>query len=118
MAHVPATKIRVPPVPPEHIPRPAAEAELDRGAGQGLVLVCAPPGSGKTSLLAAWVRATPATPTAWVCLEPEDADPRRWWSAVLASLTALPAVPAASRLHRLVAARGTVEQDFLGEVVE
>ncbi|MDF2978464.1 MAG: ATP-dependent transcriptional regulator, MalT-like, LuxR family, partial [Actinomycetospora sp.] len=118
MGHVSPTRMRPPDVAREHIRRPALEAALDRGADGGLTLVCAPPGAGKTTLLAAWVRATPARPTAWVRLEPEDADPRRLWSAVLAALTALPEVPASSRLRRLLVTRTTVEQDFLAEVVE
>ncbi len=118
MFHVPPSKVTPPAVPPEHIRRPALEAALDRGADQGLTLVCAPPGSGKTSLLAAWVRATRGPPTAWVRLEPEDTDPRRLWTAVLAALTALPGVPESSRLRRLVVSRATVELDFLGELLE
>ena len=118
MFRVPPSKVTPPAVPPEHIRRPALEAALDRGADQGLTLVCAPPGSGKTSLLAAWVRATRGPPTAWVRLEPEDTDPRRLWAAVLAALTALPDVPESSRLRRLVVSRATVELDFLGELLE
>ena len=118
MFQVPRSKTTPPPVPSEHIRRPAVEAELDRATDRELALVSAPPGSGKTSLLASWVGADPDQPTAWVRLDPEDADPRRLWSAVLAALTDLPAVPASSRLHRLVVSRTTVELDFLTELVE
>src|SRR3954471_6729548 len=98
MFHVPPVRTTPPPVPAAHIRRPALEADLDRGADRELTLVCAPPGSGKTSLLSAWVRASSGPPTAWVRLEPEDSDPRRLWSAVLAALTRLPTLPASSRL--------------------
>ncbi|HSK27906.1 MAG TPA: hypothetical protein VK894_13430, partial [Jiangellales bacterium] len=118
MFQVPAAKVTPPAVPPEHIRRPALEAALDRGADRALTLVCAPPGSGKTSLLAAWVAATGGPPTAWVRLEPEDTDPRRLWVGVLAAVTTLPGVPPSSRLHRLVVSRATVELDFLGELLD
>jgi LuxR family transcriptional regulator, maltose regulon positive regulatory protein len=118
MFHVPSSKTTPPSVPCDHIRRPAVEAELERAADRQLTLVCAPPGSGKTSLLSAWVRESPAPPTAWVRLEPEDSDPRRLWSAVLSALTALPSVPAASRMRRLVVSRDAVELDFLGELLE
>ncbi|WP_433787831.1 LuxR C-terminal-related transcriptional regulator [Actinomycetospora sp. CA-101289] len=118
MFHVPPSKVTPPPVPPEHIRRPGLEAALERGTDAALTLVCAPPGSGKTSLLAAWVASTRGPPTAWVRLEPEDTDPRRLWAAVLAALTALPGVPPSSRLHRLVVSRATVELDFVGELLE
>src|SRR3954468_17492447 len=118
MFHVPPVRPTPPPVPAAHIRRAALEADLDRSADRELTLVCAPPGSGKTSLLSAWVWRTPDTPTAWVRLEPEDSDPRRLWSAVLAALTALPGLPSSSRLRRLVVSRETVELDFLGELVD
>src|SRR3954468_15713113 len=112
MVHVPSAKTAPPDLPPEYIRRPALEAELDRAADRELTLVCAPPGSGKTSLLAAWIRESPAPPTAWVRLDPEDSDPRRLWSAVLTALTALPSVPPSNRMHRLVVSRDAVELDF------
>ncbi len=118
MFRVPSSKTAPPPVPPEHIRRPAVEADLDGATDGQLTLVCAPPGSGKTSLLTAWVRESAGPPTAWVCLEPEDSDPRRLWSAVVAALAALPSVPSCSRMRRLVVSRDAVELDFLGELLE
>jgi LuxR family maltose regulon positive regulatory protein len=118
MFHVPPSKTALPDLPSEYVGRPAIEAELDRTTDQELTLVCAPPGSGKTSLLTAWVRDSPAPPTAWVRLEPEDSDPRRLWSAVLTALTALPSVPPSNRMHRLVVSRDAVELDFLSELLE
>ncbi len=118
MVHVPPSKTAVPEIPSGYVRRPAVEAELDRTADRELTLVCAPPGSGKTSLLTAWIRGSPAPPTAWVRLDPEDSDPRRLWSAVLTALTALPSVPPSNRLHRLVVSRDAVELDFLSELLE
>ena len=51
-----ATKVNVPGVRPDLVPRPRLARRLDEGRGRGLVLVCAPAGYGKTVLLAGWVR--------------------------------------------------------------
>jgi LuxR family transcriptional regulator, maltose regulon positive regulatory protein len=47
-----ATKLNVPGLRPGLVPRPRLARRLDEGGGQGLVLVCAPAGYGKTMLLA------------------------------------------------------------------
>ena len=53
-----------------------------------LVLVDAPAGFGKTTLVAQW-RSSPAEkrPFAWVSLDRGDSDPRRLWSYVVTALT-------------------------------
>ena len=118
MAHAPRSRSGPPALPPGHVRRGALEAVLARGADRDLVLLSAPPGFGKTSLLTSWIGDDHGRATAWVCLEPEDRDPRRLWSAVLEALTALSVVPATSRLHRLVVSRSTVAPEFLAELAE
>jgi LuxR family transcriptional regulator, maltose regulon positive regulatory protein len=117
MVSVAPSKLAPPALPRDLVPRPALRKALDRGAGQALTLVCAPPGFGKSLLLAEWVKRSPQTPTAWVSLDEDDGDPRLLWSAVLAALRACPAVPPSSRLHRLVVSRTTVDLDFLDDVL-
>ena len=51
-----ATKLHVPGSRPGLVPRPRLTGRLTEGLGQGLVLVCAPAGYGKTVLLAQWAR--------------------------------------------------------------
>ncbi|WP_280335016.1 LuxR C-terminal-related transcriptional regulator [Nocardia wallacei] len=67
-----------------------ADARLDRAvrAGNGhTVLVCAPAGSGKTVLVADWIRRRHAnTPVGWVGLGDAAADPDRLWPAVADAL--------------------------------
>ncbi|MET0765160.1 MAG: LuxR C-terminal-related transcriptional regulator [Blastococcus sp.] len=107
----------VPGLPPEFVPRPALLTALDRGENSALTLVCAPPGYGKTLLLADWVRRHQET-SAWVSLDEEDDDPRRLWASVLAALRACPAVPASSPLHTLAVPRTTVGIDFLTDLLD
>ena len=57
-------------------------------------MVSAPAGSGKTLMLADWVRSGEGPETAWISLDADDNDPRRLWSAVLTSLLALPSMSA------------------------
>jgi LuxR family maltose regulon positive regulatory protein len=69
----------------------------------GLVLVSAPAGFGKTTLLAEWTRQKETTiPTAWISLDEGDNDPVRFWDYFIAALRTLrPAIgeTASTLLH-------------------
>ncbi|HLN69086.1 MAG TPA: LuxR C-terminal-related transcriptional regulator [Streptosporangiaceae bacterium] len=80
-----ATKLNVPGLRPGFVPRPRLARRLDEGADRGLVLVCAPAGSGKTAVLADWVRSG-QRPAAWLSLDDGDNDPARFWRHVVAAL--------------------------------
>src|SRR5215469_13070814 len=80
-----ATKLYVPRVQSGFVPRPRLVMRLDEGLARGLVLVCAPAGFGKTSLLADWARGG-QRPVAWLSLDAGDNDPARFWRHVVASL--------------------------------
>src|SRR4051794_24871571 len=98
---VPAGKVLVPELPPDFTPRPRLRRRLDEATPDQVVVVSAPAGSGKTLLLADWVRTTEGPDTAWVELDAGDDDPRQLWSAVVASLLAIPAVAGRGHLHRV-----------------
>ena len=47
-------------------------ADLDARAAADVALVCAPPGYGKTLLLADWAQTSTAIDTAWVDIDRDD----------------------------------------------
>lgn len=95
------TRLYVPPVRPEWVPRPHLLELLDAGLWQGspecarrLTLLSAPAGAGKTALIAAWLSAIrPAGAltslrdrVAWLSLDEADNDPLRFLGYLLAAL--------------------------------
>jgi LuxR family maltose regulon positive regulatory protein len=77
----------------------------------GPVLLVAPPGFGKSTLLGQWRQAA-ELPLAWVSLDAGDNDPMLFWNYVVAALQAIePAVP-------LTPPAGLIgEQDFVDAIV-
>lgn len=69
-------KLVIPTPPPGVVERPRLSRQLDAAAGVPLTVVHGPPGSGKTTAVAAWARRTEPTP-AWITLDRDDRDPRR-----------------------------------------
>ena len=73
------------------VPRPRLSETLDAGAAAKLLLVSAPAGFGKTTLLAEWLAAGPAAPAdersaAWLSLDRGDNDPASFWTYLIAAL--------------------------------
>jgi LuxR family transcriptional regulator, maltose regulon positive regulatory protein len=68
------TKLRPPRLREGHVTRPRLLAQLDRGLGQGLILITAPAGYGKTSLAVEWLGQRPFLTTAWLSLDETDND--------------------------------------------
>jgi LuxR family maltose regulon positive regulatory protein len=80
-----ATKLHVPGPQAGFVARPRLVELLEEGLARGLVLVCAPAGSGKTALLAGWARRGD-WPVAWLSLDAGDNDPARFWHHAVAAL--------------------------------
>lgn len=75
-----ATKFYIPMPRADLMPRPRLIDKLAQGVTKPLVLISAPAGFGKTTLLAEW-RASPegrTLPLAWLSLESEESDPLRF----------------------------------------
>jgi LuxR family maltose regulon positive regulatory protein len=85
------TKLYVPRSRRALVPRPRLSERLDRGTASKLMLVCAPAGFGKTTLLTEWLATGPAAPAnerlaAWLSLDRADNDPVSFWTYVIAAL--------------------------------
>jgi LuxR family maltose regulon positive regulatory protein len=74
MGSVPTSKVAVPHVPPHAIRRPSLQDGLLAELGtRPVVLLCAPSGYGKTTLLAQALRALPGdVAVAWITVQPGD----------------------------------------------
>lgn len=73
-------KLEPPRLHMDAVPRERLLARMDQGIGLPLTLLLAPPGFGKTTLLAQWhahVLATGQAQVAWLSLDEDDADPAR-----------------------------------------
>ena len=83
------TKLYAPPPRPGVVARPRLARLLERGARAKLTVVSAPPGFGKSTLLAEWFAAAlsgDARAAAWVSLDPADNDGGTFWTYVITAL--------------------------------
>lgn len=80
------TKLYIPPVRPELVPRPRLIERLNAGllSRRKLTLVSAPAGYGKTTLVNAWLRSTDQ-PFAWISLDEGDNDLIRFLNYLVAA---------------------------------
>jgi len=85
------TKLYIPRSRSGLVLRPRLSERLDQGTASKLVLVSAPAGFGKTTLLTEWLAARPAALAgqrlaAWLSLDRGDNDPAAFWAYVIAAL--------------------------------
>jgi LuxR family maltose regulon positive regulatory protein len=83
-----ATKLFIPPARPKAVLRPQLFKRLNQGLDNKLILISAPAGFGKTTLLSEWV-ASCSLPVAWLSLDEGDSDPSRFIAYLVASLQTL-----------------------------
>ncbi|NJD60670.1 MAG: hypothetical protein FIA98_14850, partial [Anaerolineae bacterium] len=74
-----STKLSVPPVRSKFVPRERLIQKLNEGLGCKLILISAPAGYGKSTLLSAWLDNL-AIPSAWIALDDNDNDLLRFLS--------------------------------------
>src|SRR6476659_1760331 len=81
------TAAPVPPVPPFHVARPRLLDLLDAGARSPRTAVVAPPGAGKSVVLASWIHER-CPDAAWVACHDPHSDPVAFWGDVSGALRA------------------------------
>ncbi|HVN55873.1 MAG TPA: LuxR C-terminal-related transcriptional regulator [Anaerolineaceae bacterium] len=107
------TKLRVPPARQRVVLRARLLDHLAADSAAGLILVCAPAGYGKTTLLADWARSmqNAGTAVAWYTLDASDGDPIPFGSYLIHSfLQALGSLPELTQIARRL--RSTPEMDL------
>jgi LuxR family maltose regulon positive regulatory protein len=67
------------------IPRPRLTPQLERAQGGDVILISAPAGFGKTTLVTEWAAGKRGL-IAWLSLDEADNDPVRFWRYIVASL--------------------------------
>jgi LuxR family maltose regulon positive regulatory protein len=84
------TKLIVPPARPGLVPRQGLVHQVREGLNYSLLLISAPAGFGKTTLLSEWARISqPEVRIAWLSLDEGDSDPVRFWDYFVAALQTL-----------------------------
>ena len=104
------TKFYIPRSRRDLVPRTRLSERLDRGIASKLMLVSAPAGFGKTTLLTEWLAAGPAGPAgerlvAWLSLDRGDNDPASFWTYLIAALRTVASGVGESALALLQAPR-------------
>lgn len=100
------TKLHPPATRTEWIDRPGLLQRLSKSAGSPVVLITAPAGYGKSTLVAQWVSSGHPDPVAWVTLDPADNDPTRLWTHLATALDRI-GQPAGEHLAEFVAGNST-----------
>jgi LuxR family maltose regulon positive regulatory protein len=107
-----ATKLYIPPLRPNLVPRPRLIERLDEGLRQGrkLTLVSAPAGFGKTTLLSEWIHTSGARrDNAWLSLDEGDSDPGHFLTYLVAALQRIDPAIGQEVQHLLEAAQPSIE---------
>jgi LuxR family maltose regulon positive regulatory protein len=79
------TKLYIPPLRPNIVSRPRLIERLNEGLHRNLILISAPAGFGKTTVVSEWVEGI-ERPAAWLSLDEGDSDPIRFLTYLLAAL--------------------------------
>jgi LuxR family maltose regulon positive regulatory protein len=110
------TKLYIPPARPDIVPRPRLIERLDEGLHRKLVLVSAPAGFGKTTLVSEWI-ASYGRPVAWLSLDEGDSDPVRFISYLIAALQTIRATTGEGLLAALQSAQPLPSEALLTNLI-
>ncbi len=113
-----ATKLLVPPTPRHVVRRERLLDTLDEGVREGLVLLSAPAGAGKTVLLSSWIAARKLPgPACWLSLDGDDNDACRLLEDLLSALCGSELIEPGGALGRLKPPVGARTERFLALLV-
>ena len=117
-ASILTTKLYVPPVRPERVARARLIQCLDESlqARHRLLLLCAPAGFGKTTLLSDWLSQR-QLPAAWLSLDDHDNELARFWSHLIAALQTVYAGLGQEALQLLQAGQRLPDPVFLSPLL-
>jgi LuxR family maltose regulon positive regulatory protein len=108
------TKLHIPPIRPEFVPRPRLIEHLAEGSYRKLTLISAPAGFGKTTLVSEWARALgPDTRVAWLSLDEGDDDLVRFLSYLGAALWTTAGTVDRDALNSTKRPQAHAEEEFL-----
>jgi LuxR family maltose regulon positive regulatory protein len=79
------TKLYIPTLRSDLVPRPHLYNRLNEGSNRKLILVSAPAGFGKSTLVSGWL-AERGFQAAWLSLDQGDNDPVRFWTYLIAAI--------------------------------
>jgi len=79
------TKLYIPTLRSDLVPRPHLYDRLNEGSNRKLTLISAPAGFGKSTLVSGWL-AESGVPAAWLSLDQGDNDPVRFWTYLIAAI--------------------------------
>jgi LuxR family maltose regulon positive regulatory protein len=79
------TKLYIPPLRSDFVPRPHLYHCLNQGSNRKLTLVSASAGFGKSTLVSGWL-AESGLQAAWLSLDQGDNDPVRFWTYLIAAI--------------------------------
>jgi LuxR family maltose regulon positive regulatory protein len=121
-----STKLNIPPPRPDLVPRQRLVERLNEAISRKLLLISAPAGFGKTTLLSSWVKES-RLPAAWLSLDADDNDPTRFIAYIatalggidpevgqtsLALLQSMQAAPLKNVLTMLINELSSIPHDF------
>ncbi|RPI86846.1 MAG: hypothetical protein EHM41_07090 [Chloroflexi bacterium] len=102
------TKLFIPPLRPNRVNRPGLIKRLNSGLDKSLILVSAPAGYGKTTLVSSWLHEIDIS-SAWISLDEADNDPIRF---LLSFITAIQNILPTIQLKWLGAFQGVQEAPY------
>jgi LuxR family maltose regulon positive regulatory protein len=107
------SKLQPPTLPTDEVQRSRLDAALE--SDHQVVVVTAPAGYGKSTLVASWVKRSPQQRVAWVSLDALDSNPMSFWRHVTAAIAQL--VPRAQEAAAILLEQGQPGVEFFAALV-